>query len=160
MVFSQYRIVWHRRNDTASEESAGIKRTAAETVPPFQDSLSGRTAALSVQGSAAAVPDAGSTSDKTPLWSQWLKLPYSLRVRKADVFIEMRSKVDYLPSLVNFLKSRNLSVLPYDDTKHYLPYDVLLLCEGQVYYAGRVVYLEEGKRKVWDFLKRCFPDRL
>lgn len=87
-----------------------------------------------------------------------LSHPWHLRKKRADLFISLDSKVDYLKSLLNYLNKFNLKILNYDPSVHYLPSDLLVLDADKRVEQGTVVYLNEGKRAVWDFLKVQLPE--
>lgn len=91
---------------------------------------------------------------------RWTQLPYKLRQKRADVFVNSKSGVDYISSLVAFLKSKNLDVKEYDDSVHYLPSDILLLDSSDVVDAGTVYVLQNGKKYIWDALQKELGDKL
>lgn len=91
---------------------------------------------------------------------KWATLPYSLRKKRADVFVKLSSKEDFVESLVNYLKTKNIDVKAYDETVNYLPSDILLLDRTDPVRQGTVIVLTEGKRAVWNALLREFGDRL
>ena len=49
------------------------------------------------------------------LGARWQSLPYRLRPKRADVFIDMQSSVDFLSSLTDYLKKCGLDVKEYND---------------------------------------------
>ena len=83
---------------------------------------------------------------------------WHLRKKRAAVFISLDSKVDYLKALLNYLNKFNLKIFNYDPSVHYLPSDLLVLDADKRVEQGTVVYLNEGKRAVWDFLKVQLPE--
>lgn len=92
--------------------------------------------------------------------ANWRNLPYRLRNKRADIFVDLNSKVEYLPSLLAFLKTKQFDVKPYDDTVHYLPSDILLVDETTLVDAGTLLVLQKGKRYIWEELKKEFGTRL
>lgn len=90
----------------------------------------------------------------------WLDKPYVLRKKRADIYVNMNSKVDYLSSLVNYLKDKGFDIKAYDDRVHYLPSDILFLDSNDLVAQGTVYYLNNGKKFIWNALKEEFGDRL
>lgn len=121
-----------------------------------------------------AVPSANDTApvvdgrvvDKSVLenvkesFPRWKSLPYKLRAKRADLFINLNSDVPFLQSLVDFLKSKGLDIKPYDDSVNYLPSDILLLDKTDLVRQGTVYVLQAGKRAIWNELLIEFGDRL
>ncbi|MGN0902630.1 MAG: hypothetical protein ACI4M9_05025, partial [Succinivibrio sp.] len=107
-----------------------------------------------VDGMAAAVSD---VSDPRP---RWMNLPYALRKKRADVYLKIDSKEEYALKLGEFLKSKGLTVIPYDDAVHYLPSDILLIDKEDLVDQGTVIELSCGKRAVYNALLAEFGDRL
>lgn len=91
---------------------------------------------------------------------RWKTLPYKLRAKRADLFINLNSDVPFLQSLVDFLKSKGLDIKPYDDSVNYLPSDILLLDKTDLVRQGTVYVLQAGKRAIWNELLIEFGDRL
>ena len=124
--------------------------------------------------SATAAPPANDTApvvdgrvvDKSVLenvkesFPRWKTLPYKLRAKRADLFINLNSDVPFLQSLVDFLKSKGLDIKPYDDSVNYLPSDILLLDKTDLVRQGTVYVLQAGKRAIWNELLIEFGDRL
>lgn len=124
--------------------------------------------------SATAAPPANDTApvvdgrvvDKSVLenvkesFPRWKTLPYKLRSKRADLFINLNSDVPFLQSLVDFLKSKGLDIKPYDDSVNYLPSDILLLDKTDLVRQGTVYVLQAGKRAIWNELLIEFGDRL
>ncbi len=163
MIFKQYQLEWQLRvgeqpRQEATAEGPVVDSAVLSALQP-EAAPSAKGTELVAATSQVQAERVEHTQD-SPLWSAWQQLPYALRQKRADVYLEKRARVDYLDSLCDFLAARDLSVLPYDDRKRYLPTDVLLLNAGQAVDAGTVCYLQTGKRAVWSFLKQCFPGRL
>lgn len=95
-----------------------------------------------------------------PLGARWQSIPYRLRSKRADVFVDMQASVDYLQSLVDFLKNKGLDVKEYNDEVHYLPSDIILADASRLIDAGTVLVLQQGKRYIWDALLKEFGARL
>ena len=161
MIFNSSLITWNLRetvSPTADSAQMTEPKITAESAP----------AQTRVKSIESAITGSENRSDSNQhvmvqedaIWSEWLHLPYSLRQKRADIFIEKRAQVDFLPALYDFLQQKQFSILPYDDRKRYLPTDVLLLSQGQKIDAGTFCYLQSGKREIWSFLKQCFPNRL
>lgn len=91
---------------------------------------------------------------------RWRSLPYRLRQKRADIYINKNASVDFIQSLLDYLLKRGLSVLEYDDSVHYLPSDILLLDKTDLVDAGIVICLQLGKREVYNQLKAEFGDRV
>lgn len=136
---------------------------AAPTPLPSQES-SPATAALPENDTAPVVD--GRVVDKSVLenvkesFPRWKTLPYKLRSKRADLFINLNSDVPFLQSLVDFLKSKGLDIKPYDDSVNYLPSDILLLDKTDLVRQGTVYVLQAGKRAIWNELLIEFGDRL
>ena len=106
----------------------------------------------------AAVPPAfgdPSGDPSAPSYPGW-----HLRKKRADVFVDLQSGAPFLKPLCDYLKSKGLSVLGYDQGLHYLPYDVILADKARLHGEGRSAALDGGKAAVWTFLKREFAGRL
>lgn len=122
------------------------------------------TAAPSANGTVPVVD--GRVVDKSVLenvkesFPRWKTLPYKLRAKRADLFINLNSDVPFLQSLVDFLKSKGLDIKPYDDSVNYLPSDILLLDKTDLVRQGTVYVLQAGKRAIWNELLLEFGDRL
>lgn len=136
---------------------------ATSTSLPFQEA-STVTAAPSANDTAPVVD--GRVVDKSVLenvkesFPRWKTLPYKLRAKRADLFINLNSDVPFLQSLVDFLKSKGLDIKPYDDSVNYLPSDILLLDKTDLVRQGTVYVLQAGKRAIWNELLIEFGDRL
>lgn len=136
---------------------------ATSTPLPSQES-SPATAALPENDTAPVVD--GRVVDKSVLenvkesFPRWKTLPYKLRSKRADLFINLNSDVPFLQSLVDFLKSKGLDIKPYDDSVNYLPSDILLLDKTDLVRQGTVYVLQAGKRSIWNELLIEFGDRL
>lgn len=101
------------------------------------------------------------TSSKIQNFSaRWQSLPYKLRPKRADVFVDMQSSVDYINSLVDFLKKKGLDVKEYNDEVRYLPSDIILADASRLIDAGTVLVLQRGKRYIWEALLKEFGARL
>ncbi len=113
--------------------------------------------AAAMQPQAAVPPAFGDPSGdpSAPSYPGW-----HLRKKRADVFVDLQSGVPFLKPLCDYLKSKGLSVLGYDQGLHYLPYDVLLADKARLHGEGRSAALDGGKAAVWVFLKREFAGRL
>ncbi len=100
-------------------------------------------------------------SDVTPhIGARWMSLPYRLRPKRADIFVDMQSSADYLSSLVSFLRKKGLDVKEYNDEFHYLPSDILLVDSSRIVDAGTVLFFQNGKREIWNALLREFGEKL
>ena len=136
---------------------------ATSTPLPSQES-SPATAALPENDTAPVVD--GRVVDKSVLenvkesFPRWKTLPYKLRAKRADLFINLNSDVPFLQSLVDFLKSKGLDIKPYDDSVNYLPSDILLLDKTDLVRQGTVYVLQAGKRAIWNEFLIEFGDRL
>lgn len=136
---------------------------ATSTPLPSQEA-STVTAAPSTNNTAPVVD--GRVVDKSVLenvkesFPRWKTLPYKLRAKRADLFINLNSDVPFLQSLVDFLKSKGLDIKPYDDSVNYLPSDILLLDKTDLVRQGTVYVLQAGKRAIWNELLIEFGDRL
>ena len=148
--------------DPVSESSANnvqVTPTSSHT----QEALS-PTAAPPANNTAPVVD--GRVVDKSVLenvkesFPRWKTLPYKLRAKRADLFINLNSDVPFLQSLVDFLKSKGLDIKPYDDSVNYLPSDILLLDKTDLVRQGTVYVLQAGKRAIWNELLIEFGDRL
>lgn len=95
-----------------------------------------------------------------PLGARWQSLPYRLRAKRADVFVDKQASVDYLKSLVDFLTDKGLDVKEYNDEVHYLPSDIILADASRLIDAGTVLVLQRGKRYIWEALLKEFGARL
>ncbi len=144
--------------------SATVTSSLATPTPlPSQES-SPATAALPENDTAPVVD--GRVVDKSVLenvkesFPRWKTLPYKLRSKSADLFINLNSDVPFLQSLVDFLKSKGLDIKPYDDSVNYLPSDILLLDKTDLVRQGTVYVLQAGKRAIWNELLIEFGDIL
>lgn len=162
--------------DPVSESSANNVQVTATATPTTattstvdptyshtQEALS-PTAAPPANNTAPVVD--GRVVDKSVLenvkesFPRWKTLPYKLRAKRADLFINLNSDVPFLQSLVDFLKSKGLDIKPYDDSVNYLPSDILLLDKTDLVRHGTVYVLQAGKRAIWNELLIEFGDRL
>lgn len=91
---------------------------------------------------------------------RWMQLPYKLRSKRADIFVNLKSSADFVTPLVSFLRNKGLDVKEYDDSVHYLPSDILLLDSSDVVDSGTVYVLQNGKKYIWDALQNEFGDKL
>ena len=138
--------------------------TPATSTPLPSQEASTVTAAPSANDTSPVVD--GRVVDKSVLESvkesfpRWKTLPYKLRAKRADLFINLNSDVPFLQSLVDFLKSKGLDIKPYDDSVNYLPSDILLLDKTDLVRQGTVYVLQAGKRSIWNELLIEFGDRL
>lgn len=138
--------------------------TPATSTPLPSQEASTVTAAPSANDTAPVVD--GRVVDKSVLenvkesFPRWKSLPYKLRAKRADLFINLNSDVPFLQSLVDFLKSKGLDIKPYDDSVNYLPSDILLLDKTDLVRQGTVYVLQVGKRAIWNELLIEFGDRL
>ena len=138
--------------------------TPATSTPLPSQEASTVTAAPSANDTAPVVD--GRVVDKSVLenvkesFPRWKSLPYKLRAKRADLFINLNSDVPFLQSLVDFLKSKGLDIKPYDDSVNYLPSDILLLDKTDLVRQGTVYVLQAGKRAIWNELLIEFGDRL
>ena len=152
---------------TATPTTATPTTATTSTVDPTsshtQEALS-PTAAPPANNTAPVVD--GRVVDKSVLenvkesFPRWKTLPYKLRSKRADLFINLNSDVPFLQSLVDFLKSKGLDIKPYDDSVNYLPSDILLLDKTDLVRQGTVYVLQAGKRAIWNELLIEFGDRL
>ncbi len=78
---------------------------------------------------------------------------WHLRKKRADIFLSKNSQFEFIPSLLDFLNKKKVTVLPFDDKVHYLPSDILLLSDEDRVEQGTVFYLSQGKKALWQFLK-------
>ena len=144
--------------------SATVPSSLAAPAPLPSQEFSPATAALPENDTAPVVD--GRVVDKSVLenvkesFPRWKTLPYKLRAKRADLFINLNSDVPFLQSLVDFLKSKGLDIKPYDDSVNYLPSDILLLDKTDLVRQGTVYVLQAGKRAIWDELLIEFGDRL
>uniref|UniRef100_UPI00402A9297 hypothetical protein n=1 Tax=Succinivibrio sp. TaxID=2053619 RepID=UPI00402A9297 len=144
--------------------SATVPSSLAAPTPLPSQEFSPATAALPENDTAPVVD--GRVVDKSVLenvkesFPRWKTLPYKLRSKRADLFINLNSDVPFLQSLVDFLKSKGLDIKPYDDSVNYLPSDILLLDKTDLVRQGTVYVLQAGKRAIWDELLIEFGDRL
>ncbi len=143
--------------------SAPATPTPATSTPLPSQEASPVTAAPSANDTAPVVD--GRVVDKSVLenvkesFPRWKTLPYKLRAKRADLFINLNSDVPFLQSLVDFLKSKGLDIKPYDDSVNYLPSDILLLDKTDLVRQGTVYVLQAGKRAIWNELLIEFGDR-
>ena len=164
----------------ASQEVASIATTSTATPTPATSTPATSTPATSTPlpsqeaSTVTAAPSANDTApvvdgrvvDKSVLenvkesFPRWKSLPYKLRAKRADLFINLNSDVPFLQSLVDFLKSKGLDIKPYDDSVNYLPSDILLLDKTDLVRQGTVYVLQAGKRAIWNELLIEFGDRL
>lgn len=144
--------------------SATVPSSLAAPTPLPSQEFSPATAALHENDTAPVVD--GRVVDKSVLenvkesFPRWKTLPYKLRAKRADLFINLNSDVPFLQSLVDFLKSKGLDIKPYDDSVNYLPSDILLLDKTDLVRQGTVYVLQVGKRAIWNELLIEFGDRL
>lgn len=144
--------------------SAPATPTPATSTPLPSQEASTVTAAPSANDTAPVVD--GRVVDKSVLenvkesFPRWKTLPYKLRAKRADLFINLNSDVPFLQSLVDFLKSKGLDIKPYEDSVNYLPSDILLLDKTDLVRQGTVYVLQAGKRAIWNELLIEFGDRL
>ncbi len=144
--------------------SATVPSSLAAPTPLPSQEFSPATAALPENDTAPVVD--GRVVDKSVLenvkesFPRWKTLPYKLRSKRADLFINLNSDVPFLQSLVDFLKSKGLDIKPYDDSVNYLPSDILLLDKTDLVRQGTVYVLQAGKRAIWNELLIEFGDRL
>lgn len=147
---------------TATSAPATPTPTTSTSLPSQEASTV--TAAPSANDTAPVVD--GRVVDKSVLenvkesFPRWKTLPYKLRSKSADLFINLNSDVPFLQSLVDFLKSKGLDIKPYDDSVNYLPSDILLLDKTDLVRQGTVYVLQAGKRAIWNELLIEFGDRL
>lgn len=162
--------------DPVSESNANnVQVTATATPTTATTSTVDPTSSHTQEAlSAIAAPPANNTApvvdgrvvDKSVLenvkesFPRWKPLPYKLRAKRADLFINLNSDVPFLQSLVDFLKSKGLDIKPYDDSVNYLPSDILLLDKTDLVRQGTVYVLQAGKRAIWNELLIEFGDRL
>ena len=159
----------------ASQETASLATISTATaqnatsapvtpIPSLSQEASPATDATSANDTAPVVD--GRVVDKSvlenvkELFPRWKSLPYKLRAKRADLFINLNSDVPFLQSLVDFLKSKGLDIKPYDDSVNYLPSDILLLDKTDLVRQGTVYVLQAGKRSIWNELLLEFGDRL
>ena len=144
--------------------SAPATPTPATSTPLPSQEASTVTVTPSANDTAPVVD--GRVVDKSVLenvkesFPRWKTLPYKLRAKRADLFINLNSEVPFLQSLVDFLKSKGLDIKPYDDSVNYLPSDILLLDKTDLVRQGTVYVLQAGKRAIWNELLIEFGDRL
>lgn len=162
--------------DPVSESNANnVQVTATATPTTATTSTVDPTSSHTQEAlSATAAPPANNTApvvdgrvvDKSVLenvkesFPRWKTLPYKLRAKRADLFINLNSDVPFLQSLVDFLKSKGLDIKPYDDSVNYLPSDILLLDKTDLVRQGTVYVLQAGKRAIWNELLIEFGDIL
>lgn len=164
----------------ASQEVASLATTSTATAQTATSAPATPTPATSTSlpsqeaSTVTAAPSANDTApvvdgrvvDKSVLenvkesFPRWKTLPYKLRSKSADLFINLNSDVPFLQSLVDFLKSKGLDIKPYDDSVNYLPSDILLLDKTDLVRQGTVYVLQSGKRAIWNELLIEFGDRL
>lgn len=154
-------------NVSSDNSSIPTESTVTENVAPsssLTQDASPATAAPSANDTTPVVD--GRVVDKSVLenvkesFPRWKTLPYKLRAKRADLFINLNSDVPFLQSLVDFLKSKGLDIKPYDDSVNYLPSDILLLDKTDLVRQGTVYVLQAGKRAIWNELLLEFGDRL
>lgn len=85
---------------------------------------------------------------------------WRLRPQRADVFVSLDSKVDYLAQFIQYLEKCSFDIKSYESKYHYLPSDLLILDDKEKPEQGHVVYLQQGKGAVWEFLKKYIPEKL
>ncbi len=164
----------------ASQEEASLSPTSTATAQTATSAPATPTPATSTPlpsqeaSTVTVTPSANDTApvvdgrvvDKSVLenvkesFPRWKTLPYKLRAKRADLFINLNSDVPFLQSLVDFLKSKGLDIKPYDDSVNYLPSDILLLDKTDLVRQGTVYVLQAGKRAIWNELLIEFGDRL
>lgn len=164
----------------ASQEVANLSSTStatAQTATSAPATLAPATSTPLPSQEASTVTAAPSANDTAPVvdgrvvdksvlenvkesFPRWKTLPYKLRAKSADLFINLNSDVPFLQSLVDFLKSKGLDIKPYDDSVNYLPSDILLLDKTDLVRQGTVYVLQAGKRAIWNELLIEFGDRL
>ncbi|MBO5565680.1 MAG: hypothetical protein J5934_00480 [Succinivibrio sp.] len=185
MIFNTERVVWHLKNSDGSraaaisavpghsEESTPSEDTetkaplsapessAEEKVEPLMDAepedIKAQAADIPVSAPGVSVAAEISPASAPVNRARWKNLPYHLRSKRADVFLKKNSSADFVASLETYLKSRGIAVLPYDDSLCYLPSDVLLIDSTDEILQGTAVYLDHGRREVWEFLKKEYP---
>lgn len=169
----------------ASQEVASLSPTSTATAQTATSAPATPTPATSTPATSTPLPSqeastvtvAPSANDTSPVvdgrvvdksvlenvkesFPRWKTLPYKLRAKRADLFINLNSDVPFLQSLVDFLKSKGLDIKPYDDSVNYLPSDILLLDKTDLVRQGTVYVLQAGKRAIWNELLIEFGDRL
>lgn len=150
---------------TTSTATAQTATSAPATSTPLPSQEASTVTAAPSANDTAPVVD-GRVVDKSVLenvkesFPRWKTLPYKLRAKRADLFINLNSDVPFLQSLVDFLKSKGLDIKPYDDSVNYLPSDILLLDKTDLVRQGTVYVLQAGKRAIWNELLIEFGDRL
>ena len=144
--------------------SAPATLAPATSTPLPSQEASTVTAAPSANATAPVVD--GRVGDKSVLENvkeslpRWKTLPYKLRAKSAELFINLNSDVPFLQSSVDFLKSKGPDIKPYDDSVNYLPSDILLLDKTDLVSQGTVYVLQAGKRAICNELLIEFGDRL
>ncbi len=150
---------------TAQTATSATVTSSLVTPTPLPSQESSPATAALPENDTAPVVD-GRVVDKSVLenvkesFPRWKTLPYKLRSKSADLFINLNSDVPFLQSLVDFLKSKGLDIKPYDDSVNYLPSDILLLDKTDLVRQGTVYVLQAGKRAIWNELLIEFGDRL
>lgn len=150
---------------TAQTATSATVTSSLATPTPLPSQESSPATAAPPANNTAPVVD-GRVVDKSVLenvkesFPRWKTLPYKLRAKRADLFINLNSDVPFLQSLVDFLKSKGLDIKPYDDSVNYLPSDILLLDKTDLVRQGTVYVLQAGKRAIWNELLIEFGDRL
>lgn len=159
-----------------TESSANTVQVTA-TATPTTATTSADAPASSLTQDVSPATVAPSANDTTPVvdgrvvdksilenvkesFPRWKTLPYKLRAKRADLFINLNSDVPFLQSLVDYLKSKGLDIKPYDDSVNYLPSDILLLDKTDLVRQGTVYVFQAGKRAIWNELLLEFGDRL
>ncbi len=185
MIFNTERVFWHLKNSDGcrtaeisaapcySEERAPFEVTytkaplsapessVEEKVEPLleaePEAIKSKAADYPVSESGVSAHAEISPVSAPVNTARWKNLPYHLRSKRADVFLKKNSSADFVASLENYLKSRGIAVLPYDDSLCYLPSDVLLIDSTDEILQGTAVYLDHGRREVWELLKKEYP---
>ena len=164
-------------NDAPVTESSANNVQVSATATPTTATTSTVDPTSSLTQDTSTVTSAPSANDTAPVvdgrvvdksvlenvkesFPRWKTLPYKLRTKRADLFINLNSDVPFLQSLVGFLKSKGLDIKPYDDSVNYLPSDILLLDKTDLVRQGTVYVLQAGKRAIWNELLLEFGDRL
>lgn len=154
-------------NEKASESSLNAV-LASEKQPSYKtneevitDEINQNAFVPTVDGMAVSTAENIKAGDIAPLGrNTWMKLPYRLRPQRADIFIDKKSDADFVESLAEFLQSKGLKVRDYDNSVHYLPSDVLIVDRQCLVRQGIVMYLQDGKRCIYNKLLELFPGKL